>query len=271
VHCIAEAQRLAFLDRFAHLGDADSAPLPLRGLMSPGFAQERAATIRLDRAGLQAQAGDPWRFEPGHLSPPGTAPSDPQSAQRAGEGQTTHLTVVDRDRNMVSLLSTLGQHFGSAVVARDTGIVLNNGTMWFDPIPGRVNSLAPGRRVMTAGAPVIVRRDGQPLLAVGAPGGRRVISAVLHAIVNMVDHDMGPQDAVNTPRVHCEGRTTVADVRLGAELLDGLRARGHAVEEREETFSTSYFGRPNAVMVEPGTGRLLGGVNQYKPTWAVGL
>jgi gamma-glutamyltranspeptidase/glutathione hydrolase len=161
VHCIAEAQRLAFLDRFAHLGDADSAPLPLRGLMSPGFAQERAATIRLDGAGLQAQAGDPWRFEPGHLSPAGTAPPDPQSAQRAGEGQTTHLTVIDRDRNMVSLLSTLGQHFGSAVVARDTGIVLNNGTMWFDPMPGRVNALAPGRR--------------------------RVISAVRHSILNMVE------------------------------------------------------------------------------------
>ncbi len=271
LHCIAEAQRLAFLDRFAHLGDADSVPLPLRGLMSPGYAQERAAAIRPDRADLQATAGDPWRFEPGHPTAVCGPAQDPASAARAGEGQTTHLTVIDRDRNMVSLLSTLGQHFGSAVVARDTGIVLNNGTMWFDPIPGRVNSLAPGRRVMTAGAPVIVLRDGQPLLAVGAPGGRRVISAVLHSIVNMVDHGMGPQEAVNTPRVHCEGRTTVADVRLGDEVLAGLRHRGHAVEEREETFSTSYFGRPNAVMVQPGSGRLLGGVNQYKPTWAVGL
>lgn len=264
LHLIAEAQRLAFLDRFAHLGDADSAELPIRGILSRSFADERRHQIRRDRANPDAVAGDPWPHNGGG------APSHPPSGP-AGEGQTTHLTVIDKDRNMVSLLSTLGQHFGSAVVARDTGVVLNNGTMWFDPVPGRVNSLAAGRRIMTAGAPVIVTRDGQPVLAVGAPGGRRVISAVVHSIVNMLDHGMGPQQAVNTPRVHCEGPTTVVDVRVGAPTLEALRRLGHQIEEREETFSTSYFGRPNAVMVQPGTGRLLGGVNQYKPTLAIGL
>ena len=94
---------------------------------------------------------------------------------------------------------------------------------------------------------------------------------MIHSLVNMLDHGMGPQEAVNTPRVHCEGKTTVVDVRVGAQTLDTLRRLGHQVEEREETFSTSYFGRPNAVMVQPGTGRLLGGVNQYKPTLAMGL
>lgn len=264
LHLIAEAQRLAFLDRFAHLGDADSAELPVRGILSPAYADERRRLIRGDAASPRAAAGNPWPYNGGGVA------SHPPSAA-TGEGQTTHLTVIDKDRNMVSLLSTLGQHFGSAVVARDTGIVLNNGTMWFDPVPGRVNSLAPGRRIMTAGAPVIVTRDGQPVLAVGAPGGRRVISAVIHSLVNMLDHGMGPQQAVNTPRVHCEGPTTVVDVRVGAPVLDALRRLGHQVEEREETFSTSYFGRPNAVMVQPGTGRLLGGVNQYKPALAMGL
>ena len=265
LHLLAEAQRLAFVDRFAHLGDADSAELPVQGLLSRSYADERRRAIRPDRADPQAVAGNPWPHngKPAAASVPAGRPT--------GEGQTSHLTVVDKDRNMVSLLSTLGQHFGSAVVARDTGVVLNNGTMWFDPVPGRVNSLAPGRRIMTAGAPVIATRDGQPVLAVGAPGGRRVISAVIHSIVHMLDHGMGPQQAVNTPRVHSEGPTTVVDVRVGAETLAALRALGHQVEEREETFSTSYFGRPNAVMVQPGTGRLLGGVNQYKPTMAMGL
>ncbi len=264
LHLIAEAQRLAFLDRFAHLGDADSVELPIRGLLSRSFAQERGSQIRTDRARPEAGPGDPWPHNGGGaagLRTPG----------QAGEGQTTHLTVVDKERNMVSLVSTLGQHFGSAVVARGTGVVLNNGTMWFDPVPGRVNSLAPGRRIMTAGAPVIVTRDGSPVLAVGAPGGRRVISAVVHSLVNMLDHGMGPQQAVNTPRVHCEGKTTVVDVRVGPQTLQTLRQFGHRVEEREETFSTSYFGRPNAVMVQAGSGRLLGGVNQYKPTMAMGL
>jgi gamma-glutamyltranspeptidase/glutathione hydrolase len=264
LHLVAEAQRLAFVDRLAHLGDADSAELPLRGLLSASYAEARRKQIDPTQARPQAQAGDPWAHQGGRVAAPRTP-------GQGGEGQTTHLTVIDRDRNMVSLLSTLGQHFGSAVIPRDTGVVLNNGTMWFDPVPGRVNSLAPGRRIMTAGVPIIVTRDGRPVLAVGAPGGRRVISSVLHSLVNMLDHGMGPQQAVNTPRVHSEGPTTVVDVRVGPQTMQALRARGHQVEEREETFSTSYFGRPNAVMVQPGTGRLLGGVNQYKPTLALGL
>jgi gamma-glutamyltranspeptidase/glutathione hydrolase len=184
---------------------------------------------------------------------------------------TTHLTVIDKDRNMVSLLSTLGLHFGSGVVAKDTGVVLNNGTMWFDPVPEHTNSIAPGRRLMTAGAPTIVLRDDEPVLAVGAPGGRGVISSVFQSLVNMLDHGMGPQQALNTPRVHCEGRNTIADKRIGPEKLQALESLGHRVVVREETFSTSYFGRPNAVMVDPKSKRLMGGVNQYKPTLAIGL
>jgi len=264
LHLIAEAQRLAFVDRFAHLGDAESVALPVEGLLSRAFADERRALIGADRARPGALAGDPWPHDRG--TPPARRP-----AGQAGEGMTTHLTVVDRDRNMVSLLSTLGLHFGSGVVAKDTGIVLNNGTMWFDPVPGRVNSVGPGKRIMTAGAPIVVLRDGRPLLAVGAPGGRRVISSVLHAIINVIDHGMGPQDAVSTPRVHSEGPITVADSRLGADRLEALARLGHELQVQEETFSSSYFGRPNAVMVDPRDGRLRGGVNHLKPAMAIGL
>jgi gamma-glutamyltranspeptidase/glutathione hydrolase len=264
LHLLAEAQRLAFIDRFSHLADAESVPVPVTGLLSKGFAETRAAAIGMGRADPEARAADPWPFEPSvrpHGLPPGVT----------GEGQTTHLTVIDKNRNMVSLLSTLGAHFGSAVVPRGTGIVINNGTMWFDPVPGTVNSVAPNRRLMTAGAPTVLLREGKPFLTIGAPGGRRVISSVIHSIVNIVDHGMGPQQALNTPRVHSEGPTTVADARIPPEILDGLRARGHRLSVKEETFSTSYFGRPNAIMVDPATGRLRGGVNQYKPTLAIGL
>jgi len=264
LHLIAEAQRLAFLDRFAHLGDADAIPVPVAGLLSKDYAAERSKAIDPRRAQPDAVAGDPWAYEPGG-KPPGLPPSV------TGEGQTTHLTVVDKDRNMVSLLSTLGQHFGSAVVSKDTGVVLNNGTMWFDPVPGSVNSIAPNRRLMTAGAPTILLKDGEPMMAVGAPGGRRVISSVIHSIINVIDHGMGPQDAINTPRVHSESATTVADQRIGEDKLAALGQLGHRLSVKEETFSTSYFGRPNAVMVDPATGKLKGGVNQYKPAYAIGL
>lgn len=263
-HLVAEAQRLAFADRFQYLGDAERMPVPLAGILSKEYAVERRRSLHEGRAAVGAQAGDPWPYDDG-------SPEPTRRPAGGGEGLTTHLTVVDRERNMVSLLSTLGLHFGSAVVAKGTGIALNNGTMWFDPMPGSTNSIGPGLRIMTAGAPAIVLRDGEPLLAVGSPGGRRVISAVLQAIVNVIDHGMGAQEAVTVPRVHCEARETIVDVEHGEERIEALRRLGHDVDVKQETFSTTYFGRPNMVMVDPASGRLLGGVNQYKPAYAEGL
>lgn len=263
-HLIAEAQRAAFTDRFAYLGDADSIPVPLEGLLSKAYADVLRRDIDADRAAIGASAGDPWAFDPG-------SPGDPLTPAGGGDSQTTHMTVIDKDRNMVSLLSTLGLHFGSAVVARNTGIALNNGTMWFNPVPGSVNSIAPGRRGLTAGAPIAVLRDGEPVMTVGSPGGRRVVSSIIHTIVNVLDHGMGPQEAVSTLRVHSEDETTVVDARMPAEDIETLCRLGHRLDIRNETFSTTYFGRPNAVVVDPKTGRLQGGVNPLKPALAIGL
>lgn len=264
LHVIAEAQRAAFTDRFAYLGDADSVPVPIDGMLSKSYADVRRRDIDRAHATIGGPPGDPWAFDP-------KAPGAPLAPAGGGDSQTTHLTVIDKDRNMVSLLSTLGLHFGSAVVARDTGIVLNNGTMWFNPVPGSVNSIAPGRRGLTAGAPIIVLRDGEPVMTVGSPGGRRVISSILHTIINVLDHRMGAQDAVSTVRVHSEDETTVVDARLPPEALGALRDMGHRLDMREETFSTTYFGRPNTVVVDPDTGWLQGGVNALKPALAIGV
>lgn len=261
-HLIAEAQRRAFLDRFEHLADSDSVDVPLTGLISRGFAESRRATIDPARADPGAGPGDPWAHQDTGRKPrPGGA---------TAEGSTTHLTVVDRNHNMVSLVSTLGRPFGSGVVARDTGVVLNDGTMWFDPVPGHVNSLAPGRRIMTAGSPLVMLRDGKPRLAMGAPGGRRVISAMVHCAVNLVDHGMGPQQALNTSRCHSEGPATEIEQGAGPEVIEGLKTMGHKVLVREETYSSSHFGRPNGILIDDD-GALLGGVNVLKPAMAIGL
>ena len=109
------------------------------------------------------------------------------------------------------------------------------------------------------------------MAAIGAPGGRKVISAVLQVILNLVDYDMGAQDAVAAPRVHCEGRGVTADSRFDESAILGLRDLGHDVTEQTETFATSLFGRPNAILIDLSTGRLRGGVNPFKPYVAVGL
>jgi gamma-glutamyltranspeptidase/glutathione hydrolase len=266
LHLEIEAMRRAFADRFLHLGDPDFCPIPYDGVVSKAYAERLRAGIDPRRATPDVGAGDPWAYQES-----GRQATAVGRGVAEGEGLTTHLCAVDRDRNMVSLTSTLGDYFGSAVVAAGTGVVLNNGAMWFDPRPGSIVSVGPGKRIMTAATPTLVLRDGQPLLAVGAPGGRRVISSVFQILVNILDFGLGPQDAIGAARVHSEGPLVEADSRLPEATIDGLRRRGHDVLVRQQTPALSYFARPNGILVDPRTGRLRGGVSQWAPATAIGL
>ena len=265
-HLIAEALRLAFLDRFAHLVDPERHPAPYAGVLSREYAAELAARIDPEQARPEATAGDPWRFDSAER------PARPvAAATSAGDDTcTTHLTVVDRDRNVVSLTSTLGELFGSGWMARGTGVLLNNGMTWFDPEPGRLNSIEGGKRILWAPSPTIVLKDGQPLLGLGAPGGRRIMSAVVQSLVNVLDFGTGVQEAVSAPRVHCEGPRTEAEARLDPAVRSALEQRGHRLHVIEETMSSFSFARPNGILID-ADGRLHGGVNQFVPAWALGL
>jgi gamma-glutamyltranspeptidase/glutathione hydrolase len=272
-HLIAEACRRAFLDRFAYLVDPASREAPFEGVLSKAYAAERAADIRLDRADPDAQPGDPWRFQPADDQAMtgargGKAPSG--SPVAGGETCTTHLTVVDADRNVVSLTSTLGELFGCGVIPRGTGLLLNNGMTWFDPEPGHLNSIKPGKRILWAVSPTIVLKDGRPLLGIGAPGARRIMSAIVQSLVNVLDFGSGIQDAVSAPRVHCEGPVTQAEARLDPAVLAGLATLGHRLQVIEETSSSFSFARPNGIFISPETSQLTGGVNQFVPASAMG-
>lgn len=264
MHLIIEAIRLAFLDRLRYLGDASLMPVPLDGIVSREYADVRRGDLDPRRANPQAQPGDPWPFDPQR-----DAARFERSAV-AGDGQTTHMNVVDKDRNMVSLTSTLGDAYGSAVTIAKTGIVLNNATMWFDPVPGSVNSIGPGKRVMSAASPFLLLRDGAPFAAVGSPGGRRVLSAVYQVIVNVLDYHNGMQAAISAPRAHSEGAATEISTRFGDQVIDALAAMGHQVVRREDSLSESHFARPSGIRVDPD-GTLKGGVFQYSPATAVGI
>jgi gamma-glutamyltranspeptidase/glutathione hydrolase len=262
-HLIAEALRRAFLDRFAHLADPAYGAVPFEGVLAKAYAAELARTIKPDRADPEATAGDPWRFQPGR-------PSAAVVGGIGGEGCTTHLTVVDKDRNVASLTSTLGELWGCGVVVPGTGVLLNNGMTWFDPEPGRVNSIEPGKRILWAPSPTIVLVNGHPRLALGAPGGRRIISAIVQSLVNILDYGLGVQEAVSAPRVHCEGPVSQAEARLSPATLSGLADRGHRLEVIQETATSFSFARPNAILIDPHTNHLTGGVNQFTPAWALG-
>lgn len=266
VHLEVESIRRAFVDRLTYLGDSASMPIPYGGVTSREFAAARRATIDPTKATPNERPGDPWPFDASR----GTA-WQPKRAGAGSEGQTTHITVVDRDHNMVSLTATLGGVFGSGIVVKDTGIVLNNGTMWFDPEPGAVTSIGPGKRLMTASAPTLLLRDGLPFAAIGSPGGRMVISALFQCIVNLVDFGLGMQAAISAPRIHSEGPETAVSYRFPADVIQGLRDRGHQVAVRHDVVGTSWFARPNGVTIDHETQDLRGGVFQFTPATAVGV
>ena len=265
VHLIVEAMRRALVDRLAFLGDPELTPVPLKGAISPGYAAARRGTIDLKRATPNEGPGDPWPFETGR------AAFYPERSGVTGDGQTTHISIIDRERNVVSLTSTLGAAFGCGVVIKGTGITLNNAVTWFDPRPGAVTSIGPGKRVMSAATPVIVLRDGKPFAAVGSPGGRRVMSAVYQVIVNLVDFKLGMQAAISAPRAHSEGAATEISTRFPAEVIDGLAQMGHQIVRREESLSSSFFARPNGVMIDPETDELRAGVFPFTPATAIGV
>jgi gamma-glutamyltranspeptidase / glutathione hydrolase len=265
MHLIVESIRHAFIDRLRYLGDKDLLPVPLEGAVSRDYAEQRRADIDPSRGTPDASPGDPWPFDPEGASQTAARSGNP------GEGQTTHLNVIDRDHNMVSLTSTLGAFYGSGVVIKGTGITLNNATMWFDPEPGAVTSVGPGKRVMSAATPVLVLRDGKPFAAIGSPGGRRVISAVYQILVNMIDFDKSVQEAISAPRAHSEGRRTEISTRFPSEVIEHLERIGHDVVRREESLSTSFFARPSGIKVDQDKGELRGGVFPYTPATAAGV
>ena len=178
---------------------------------------------------------------------------------------TTHLAVVDRAGTMVSLTQTLLSVFGSKIVSPQTGILLNNGIMWFDPRPGRPNSLAPGKRPLANMCPVIATRDGAPWFALGASGGRKIMPAVLQLASMVIDGGLDLETAFHTPRIDVSGEPQItADARLGQEVLEALAAR-FEVRRLMPTVHPNLFACPSAVLRDPSTGEASGMTDPWQP------
>jgi gamma-glutamyltranspeptidase/glutathione hydrolase len=180
---------------------------------------------------------------------------------------TTHLNVVDRDGNMVALTQTLLSVFGSKVVLPTTGILMNNGIMWFDPRPGTPNSLAPGKRPLTNMCPLIARRGGKAWFAIGASGGRKIFPAMFQIASFLIDHGLGLEDAFHHPRIDASGGDTVGiDPRLPAAVQEAL-ASLFPVAATELVVLPTNFACPSAVYRDPATGEHYG-VSDVMSPWS---
>jgi gamma-glutamyltranspeptidase/glutathione hydrolase len=186
-------------------------------------------------------------------------------AEHLAPACTSHFSVVDREGNMAAVTQTLLSIFGSKFTLPSTGILMNNGIMWFDPEPGGPNSLAPGRRCLTNYTPVIAAgRDGR-MLAVGASGGRRILPAVMQLLSLTLDYGMDLDTAFHTPRIDAsEGAVVIGDVRLPAEIRGALSEKFDYAEARVQTMPMK-FACPTAVS---RTGNTNSGATEIAQPWA---
>src|SRR3989442_10171285 len=152
---------------------------------------------------------------------------------------------------MVALTDAAVSLWGSRVVVKGTGILLNNGMIWFDPEPGKANSIAGGKRGLVNMVPTLGFKGGKPYLTIGAPGGRAIVSAIPQVIANFVDGRGSLQQAVEAPRLHTEGGDVLVSTRVGEAALAGLAKRGHTLVPKKEADSTLNLAPPLPLPVTP--------------------
>ena len=222
IHLMAEAMKLAYADRAEYLGDPDFVKVPVAGLTSRRYADSLAARI------------DPERVSPASAIKPG----QPQPYE---SDQTTHYSIVDGKGNAVAVTYTLNLNFGSGIVARGTGILLNDQMDDFSAKPGvanaygliggEANTIAPRKRPLSSMSPTLVLKEGKPWLVTGSPGGARIITTTLQTIVNAIDFGMNPAEAAATPRIHHQWLPDELRVEKGLspDTLAILRQQGYKV------------------------------------------
>ncbi len=187
----------------------------------------------------------------------------------AGDSCTTHITAIDGEGGIAALTTTLLSSFGSRYVLPQTGILMNNGVMWFDPRPGHPNSLAPGKRALTNMCPLVGARDGRARFGVGASGGRRILAAVVQMASFIVDFAMTPEEAAHHPRIDVSGESGIAiDRRLSEAIRDRLASRPGAALV-EHTVWPSNFACPNLVL--RGEDGLNYGVTDVMSPWSAAV
>src|SRR5205085_1648213 len=247
-HLETEAMRRAFADRAEYMGDADFVSVPVAGLIDEAYAERLRRGIKMERASTSAEVR-------------GGRPTGAESEE------TTHFTVVDAEGNCVSNTYTLNDSYGSKVVMRGTGVLMNNEMDDFAAKPGTPNAygliqgernaVAPRKRPLSAMTPTFVmRKDGTLWFAIGSPGGPTIINTVMQVVTNVIDFDMNIQQAVDAPRIHHQwlpDEIVYEPFGMSADTFRALEQKGHRLVDKPR-----YMGDAQGIMIEEKTGVRLG-------------
>ncbi len=256
LHLTAEAMKRAFADRALFMGDPDFSDIPVDGLLSKEYADSLAWFISKFRQMPVQGAGDPYPYN-----------NQVSEETFPGGHQTTHFSVVDRWGNMIAMTATINTGFGSGYVIPGTGIFLNNEMDDFSARPGvpnffgllgaEANSIQPFKRPLSSMTPTLVFFQDKPFMVVGSPGGPRIITTVLQVILNVIDHGMNVQAAVDAPRIHHQwlpDRIYLED-GIPHDVIRNLIIMGHDVR-----FGGNWSAA-EAILIDPETGLIFGGTD----------
>ncbi len=254
-HLILEALKLAFADADRYIGDPRFGAVPVDELLSDAFIASRRALIRLDKAIPDARAGQL-------------------------RGNTTYFTVVDKDRNAVSFITSISDIFGSGMVAGDTGIILHNRAAEFSLEPGHPNVIAPGKRPRHSILPSMLFKGDDLVMSFGCMGANMQPQGQVQILLNMIDRGMNPQEAIDAPRVRVLGGNRISvEATFAADVVACLASFGHDIVAGEEPpadwlephdFQRSFMGSAQAIMIDPEFGTLCGGSDPRLDGVAIG-
>jgi gamma-glutamyltranspeptidase/glutathione hydrolase len=251
IQVITEAERRAYADRSFYLGDPDFVKIPIDTLISEAYLKDRMNNFSFELATKSADLN--YGEIPGYESM-----------------ETTHYSIVDAYGNAIAVTTTLNGAFGSKLYSEDLGFFFNNEMDDFSAKPGvpnmfgligaQANSIAPQKRMLSSMTPTLVEKDGKFWMSVGTPGGSTIITSVLQTVLNVYEHDMTMQDAVNAPRFHHQWLPDVImfepDV-FDAAVLDSLKSKGYFIDQR----NSPVIGKVDGILVLPD-GRLEGGADR---------
>lgn len=260
IQIMVEAERRAYADRAEFLGDPDFFEVPLDTLLDDTYLKNRMQDVTLEKATKSSDISH------GNIT------------MQQESMETTHYSIVDSEGNAISVTTTLNSNFGSKVMVKGAGFFLNNEMDDFSVKPGvpnlyglvgnEANSIAPKKRMLSSMTPTIVEKDGKLFMVVGTPGGSTIITSVFQTIINVVEYDMGMQEAVDAPRFHHQWLPDVIAFEPNSfpeELLKELQSKGYEINEER----MPIIGKVDAILVLPD-GTLEGGADPRGDDYASG-
>lgn len=260
LHRMLEGTKLCIVDRVQYSGDPDHVEIPLKGLLSDEYAASQRERIQAD--GVSFLGGERYaKNRPAESLAPGGPPAFDEG------GMTTHLAVADREGNVVTITQTLGSGFGSGISIGDTGIFLNNMASYFDIEEGSPNLIGPGKRLEFCVAPTQTTRDGRFFLSMGTPGGHGILQTTPQFLMNVLDHGMNVQQAIEAPRYSVtDGRQVSLEERFPRHVRRRLEDLGHEVR----LLDAWAIGGAQGIMADQERGIYYGGGDPRRDGFAVG-